>query len=72
VAKGADGDCEFSALQKCYVAMAKLSIKLPKEMYDELQEEAIKQDRTMNWIIRRAWVLSRDRIKSMSKKDRIC
>ena len=51
--------------------MAKLCVWLTKEMFDEMNEEAVRHERNMNWIIQRAWILAKGKIKCIPsfKKD---
>jgi uncharacterized small protein (TIGR04563 family) len=50
--------------------MSKTCIKFPKEVIDEVKEESARQDRSISWILQRAWILAKDNIKSIqvSKK----
>ena len=34
----------------------------PVDMLDEIQKEALRQDRTVSWIVQRAWKIARDEI----------
>lgn len=46
------------------------SLYFPEEMIEDIQEEAIRQDRSLSWIVQQAWRLSRDEIKrTPSVKD---
>lgn len=40
----------------------KQSVYFPVEMLDEIQQEALRQDRTVSWIVQRAWKIARDSI----------
>ena len=40
----------------------KQSVYFPVDMLDEIQKEAIRQDRTVSWIVQRAWKIARDEI----------
>jgi len=42
----------------------KHTIYLPPEMIAELREEAKRLDRSVTWIVERAWVLARKRLES--------
>ena len=44
----------------------KKSIYLRTTILDEIQVEADRQDRSVSWILQRAWILSRDHIKAQS------
>lgn len=43
----------------------KQSLYFPEEMLRQMQEEAIRQDRSLSWIVQRAWRLARERIAAM-------
>lgn len=43
----------------------KQSLYFPEEMLRQMQEEAIRQDRSLSWIVQRAWRLARERIARM-------
>ena len=38
----------------------KQSVYFPVDMLDEIQKEALRQDRTVSWIVQRAWKIARD------------
>ena len=40
----------------------KQSVYFPVDMLEEIQREALRQDRTVSWIMQRAWRISRDEI----------
>ena len=40
----------------------KPSVYFPVDMLDEIQKEALRQDRTVSWIVQRAWKIARDEI----------
>lgn len=40
----------------------KQSLYFPEEMLRQVQEEAIRQDRSLSWVVQRAWRLARERI----------
>lgn len=40
----------------------KQSVYFPVDMLDEIQKEAIRQDRTVSWIVQRAWKIAREEI----------
>ncbi len=40
----------------------KQSLYFPEEMLQEIQEEAIRQDRSLSWIVQQAWKVARDQI----------
>lgn len=41
----------------------KQSLYFPKRYLDEIRAESIRQDRSMSWIVQKAWELSRDTVK---------
>lgn len=43
----------------------KQSLYFPEEMLKEIQEEAFRLDRSLSWIVQRAWNLSRDKLKEI-------
>jgi uncharacterized small protein (TIGR04563 family) len=43
----------------------KQSLYFPEEMLREMQEEALRQDRSLSWIVQRSWRLARERIATL-------
>ncbi len=43
----------------------KKSLYLTEKYIEEIQKEAIRLDRSLSWIIRRAWEEGRDKIKML-------
>ena len=41
----------------------KQSLYFPEQMLKEIQAEALRQDRSLSWIVQQAWRLSRDRVQ---------
>ncbi len=41
----------------------KQSLYFPKDMLEEIVQEARRQDRSMSWIVQRAWMIAREGIK---------
>jgi uncharacterized small protein (TIGR04563 family) len=41
----------------------KQSLYFPEEMLKEIQEEAARQDRSLSWIVQKAWKLARTEIR---------
>jgi uncharacterized small protein (TIGR04563 family) len=41
----------------------KQSLYFPEDMLQEMKAEAARQDRSLSWIVQRAWQIARDRIK---------
>ena len=47
----------------------KQSLYFPEDMLRQMQEEAIRQDRSLSWIVQRAWRLSRARVARIPAPD---
>lgn len=43
----------------------KQSLYFPEEMLREIQEEALRQDRSLSWIMQMAWKLARAEVQRM-------
>lgn len=43
----------------------KQSIYMPEDMLEQLVAEATRQDRSLSWIMQRAWIVARERLKAM-------
>jgi uncharacterized small protein (TIGR04563 family) len=43
----------------------KQSLYFPEQMLRQVQEEAIRQDRSLSWVVQRAWRLARERIAKL-------
>ncbi len=41
----------------------KQSLYFPKEYLEEIRAESIRQDRSMSWIVQKAWEIARSRVK---------
>jgi uncharacterized small protein (TIGR04563 family) len=41
----------------------KQSLYFPEDMLQEMKQEAIRQDRSLSWIVQRAWQIARDQIR---------
>lgn len=41
----------------------KQSLYFPEDMLKEIQEEAARQDRSLSWIVQKAWKIARKEIK---------
>ena len=35
----------------------------PEEHLDEIRAESIRQDRSMSWVVQKAWEIARDKVK---------
>ena len=40
----------------------KQSLYFPEEMLKEIQEEATRQDRSLSWIVQKAWKIARNEV----------
>lgn len=47
----------------------KQSLYFPEEILKEIQEEAIRQDRSLSWIVQQAWKSARGQIAKMPGMD---
>ncbi len=50
-------------------AKVKMTLYFPKEVLDQAQEEAERQDRSVSWVIQQAWRLSYNRIQHYPSID---
>jgi uncharacterized small protein (TIGR04563 family) len=41
----------------------KQSLYFPEEMLNEIREEATRQDRSLSWLIQRAWLVAREDLR---------
>lgn len=41
----------------------KQSLYFPEEYLEEIRAESIRQDRSMSWIVQKAWEIARDKVK---------
>jgi uncharacterized small protein (TIGR04563 family) len=41
----------------------KQSLYFPEEMLREIQAEAVRQDRSLSWIVQQAWRIARDEVR---------
>ena len=41
----------------------KQSLYFPEEMLSDIKREALRQDRSLSWIVQQAWRIARDEIK---------
>lgn len=42
----------------------KQSLYFPEDYLEEIRAESIRQDRSMSWLVQKAWEISRETIKS--------
>lgn len=50
-------------------AKQKLTLYFPEEIVAETKQEALRQDRSLSWIVQMAWMMARDRIKDLPGID---
>ena len=43
----------------------KQSLYFPEEMLSDIKREAVRQDRSLSWIVQQAWRLARDEIRKL-------
>ncbi len=43
----------------------KLSFYFPAQMIVEIQREAVRQDRSLSWVVQQAWRLARDEVRRL-------
>ena len=43
----------------------KRSLYFPQEMHDEIKSEAERIDRSLSWVVTKAWKLARDKISNL-------
>lgn len=43
----------------------KQSLYFPEDLLQEIQAEAIRQDRSLSWVVQRAWLLARERVATL-------
>jgi uncharacterized small protein (TIGR04563 family) len=43
----------------------KQSLYFPEEMLSDIKREALRQDRSLSWIVQQAWRLARNEIKKL-------
>lgn len=46
-------------------AKCKQSLYFPESSLREIQQEAARLDRSLSWIVQRAWLVAREKIKKM-------
>ena len=49
------------------MAKNKKSVYLTETIIDEIEQEAKRQERSVSWLLQRAWILSRDKIKQQGE-----
>ncbi len=43
----------------------KQSLYFPVSMLDEIRDEAVRLDRSLSWVVQRAWLLAREEIRRL-------
>jgi uncharacterized small protein (TIGR04563 family) len=43
----------------------KQSLYFPQDMHDEMKSEAERLDRSLSWVVTRAWKLAREKIRNL-------
>ena len=43
----------------------KLTLYFPEELLTETKREALRQDRSLSWVLQLAWLMARDRIQDL-------
>ena len=49
----------------------KQSLYFPEDMLKEIQEEATRQDRSLSWLVQKAWKIARNEIKKYPSVNEI-
>jgi uncharacterized small protein (TIGR04563 family) len=47
----------------------KQSLYFPEDMMQDIKEEAIRQDRSLSWLMQRAWSIAREKIIQFPSAD---
>lgn len=47
----------------------KQSLYFPEDMLDEIKQEAVRLDRSLSWIVQRAWKIARLEVKRIPSVD---
>ncbi len=47
------------------MAKKKVTLYFPEELVTETKQEALRQDRSMSWVLQMAWMMSREQIKDL-------
>ena len=48
---------------------AKQSFYFPRDMLNEIQQQAVRLDRSVSWVVAHAWKLARGKIRKTSASD---
>ncbi len=49
----------------------KQSLYFPEKMLNEIKKEAIRQDRSLSWIIQRTWLVARKELKKIPSANEV-
>ena len=66
-----DKDTKSAANEGSKSDKRKQSLYFPEEMLEEIKEEAARLDRSLSWIVQRAWKIARVEIKRLPSVDDI-
>ena len=47
----------------------KQSLYFPEEYLDEIRDESLRQDRSMSWLVQKAWEIARETIMAFPGSD---
>ena len=47
----------------------KLTLYFPEELVTETKREAVRQDRSLSWVLQMAWLIARDHIQDLPGID---
>lgn len=47
----------------------KQSLYFPEDMLHDIKAEALRQDRSMSWLVQRAWIIAREKIGKLPNTD---
>ncbi len=53
----------FDKMQEKSTDKRKQSLYFPEDMLTEIKREALRQDRSLSWIVQQAWRIAKDEIK---------
>ena len=48
----------------------RVNCSLPPELFKEIQTESNRQDRSYSWLVQQAWLIARDRLKTLLSVDK--
>ncbi|RAL23607.1 TIGR04563 family protein [Lujinxingia litoralis] len=49
----------------------KMTLYLPEELLNDMRQEALRQDRSLSWIMEAAWKVARERLREMPGVDEL-